>query len=324
MDSALFPIPPRIRLRIGVSGHRMPPKLPKESEAPIRALLDRVLARVVDTARKAENDYQACVPRRYAGSGHPATSADLTSKFVIVSSVAEGADRIVAEAGLAAGFALEVVLPFGKAEYARDFDTQASRTNYEQLLDRASAVVELDGAADQRARAYEAAGFVMLANIDLLVAIWDGQEAAGIGGTAQIVSRAIADGIPVVWIEPASPNAMKLSWSPAGDVPPANANARPKDTFISADDAALALVIEEIVSLPTQSEARNSLQRYLSERERRWNFCPWYPLLLWLFAGRPLRRSDFRFAPALADSKTQWQNYLTILPKDRAQRPAIE
>ena len=111
---------------------------------------------------------------------------------------------------------------------------------------------ELDGAAEQRARAYEAAGFVMLANIDLLIAIWDGEEAAGIGGTAQIVSRAIADGIPVVWIEPASPNAMKLSWSPAGDVPPANANARPKDTFISADEAALAHVIEEIVSLPTQ------------------------------------------------------------------------
>ncbi|MGD0026317.1 MAG: hypothetical protein ABSC37_17145 [Xanthobacteraceae bacterium] len=324
MDSALFPIPPRIRLRIGVSGHRVPPKLPKQSEAPIRALLDRVLALVVDTARKAENDYKACVPTRYAGSSRSAAAADLTSKFVIVSSVAEGSDRIVAEAGLAAGFALEVVLPLGRAEYARDFETQASRAHYQQLLDRASAVFELDGAAEERARAYEAAGFVMLANIDLLIAIWDGQEAAGIGGTAQIVSRAIADGIPIVWIDPASPNAMKLSWSSAGDVPPANANARPNDTFQFANEAQLADVIAEIVSLPKPGEARNSLKRYLGETERRWNFCPWYPLLLWLFARRPLRWSDFHLAPSLAESKAQWQDYLTILPKDRAQRPAIE
>ena len=60
------------------------------------------------------------------------------------------------------------------------------------------------------------------------------------------------------------------------------------------------------------------------EKERRWNFCPWYPLLVWLFAGRAPRRSDFRLPAALADTTTQWASYLGILPNDRSQRPAIE
>ncbi|MGH7247300.1 MAG: hypothetical protein ACREH9_04270, partial [Pseudomonadota bacterium] len=246
----------------------------------------------------------------------------MASKFVIVSSVAEGSDRIVAVAGLAAGFALEAVLPFARAEYARDFQTPESQKQYEELLGRAAAVFELDGGADDRARAYEAAGFVMLANIDLLVAIWDGKEAAGVGGTAQIVSRAIADGIPVVWIEPANPNAMKLAWPAAGEIPPANA--RPEEAFRSADPAVLAKAVAEIIAPPKQQEAHNSLTRYLREKERRWNFCPWYPLLLWLYRVRKLNFSDFRLPAALANAQNEWKKYLTILPGERAQRPAIE
>lgn len=147
-------------------------------------------------------------------------SAPLQSKFVIVSSVAEGSDRIVAETGLATGLGLEIVLPFSRDEYANDFESPESKAHYQQLLGRAAAVLELDGSSSERSRAYEAAGFVMLANIDLLIAIWDGQEAAGAGGTEQVVARAIADGIPVVWIKPANPDAIKLSWPRPGEVRP--------------------------------------------------------------------------------------------------------
>jgi hypothetical protein len=308
----LLPFPPRIRLRIGVSGHRVPPKLPAQSEPPLRALVDRILATVVKTAHEVERDYPG---------GEVANSA---SEFVVVSALAEGSDRIVAEAGLAAGYGLEAVLPFARAEYARDFETPESRAAFEQLSTRAGAVFELDGAADERARAYEAAGFVMLANIDLLVAIWDGAEAAGAGGTAQIVSRAIADGIPVVRIDPQHPSAMQISWSRAGDLPPAHANAQPQHTFRPADEAAVALAIKQILALPQPDDARQSLARYLVETERGWNLCPWYPLLLWVFAGRQPRATDFRLPSPLAETKAQWENYFTILPKDRAQRPAIE
>jgi hypothetical protein len=220
--------PSPAKFRVGVSGHRVPPKLPAESEAPLRAHIDRILATIVETARNAEK------------------TAISPSEFLVVSSLAEGSDRIVAEAGLAAGFALEAVLPLTRAEYARDFETQKSHAEYEALLGRATEIIETGGAADDRPRAYETAGFAMLANIDLLIAIWDGEEAAGIGGTAQIVDRAIADGIVVVWINPTSPHASKLSWRGAEDG--AAANVRPKDSFHPADVAAIARAVKQILS----------------------------------------------------------------------------
>jgi hypothetical protein len=222
-------VPSSPGLRIGVSGHRVPPKLPEESEAPLRTLIDRILVAIVDTAR----------------------TANTASALVIVSSLAEGSDRIVAAAGLAAGFALQVVLPFKRAEYALDFETPTSRREFEELLARASDVFELDGAADERPRAYEAAGLFMLANIDVLIAIWDGEVAAGVGGTAQIVERAIADGIVVVWIEPSHPNATRISWPGAGAAL-AGASAGLKSTFRPADVATVAGVVEKTLTSPTQ------------------------------------------------------------------------
>jgi hypothetical protein len=221
------PTSSRTRLRIGVSGHRVPPKLPEAAEAPLRAQIDRILAAIADTAHNG------------------GSSRDI----VIVSSLAEGSDRIVAEAGLAAGFALQAVLPFERTEYMRDFETADSRADFERLLARSSDVFELGGSADQRPRAYEAAGLFMLANIDLLFAIWDGEAAAGIGGTAQIVDHGIADGIVVVWIEPTHPHAVQIS-RPTVDARRTGAKAPSKDTFQPADAAAVARAIEQTLAAP--------------------------------------------------------------------------
>jgi len=324
---------PPIRLRVGVSGHRQPPKLPTEVIATVRVSVDRVLAIVTEAAREQSNalavTFERRDGRRSAGSGAE------TTHHAVISSLAEGADRIVAEAGIAVGFSLESVLPFGRAEYMTDFVTVESRAKFGDLLAHAASIFELDGNANERPRAYEAAGFVMLANIDMLIAIWDGAGADGIGGTAQIVSRAISDGIPVVWIDPARPDALQLSWSQAGEVPPIHANAHPKDTFRPANEAEVKKCLEDILRPPSLADDRHSrkwlpkrkspLEIYLRERERRWNFCPWYPLLQFVFAGRPLRRTDFHLPSALDDSRQQWeQQYFKLLPRDATQRPAIE
>lgn len=204
----------------------------------MRTLVDRILAAMVAAAPKFASDRTA-----------PDAAA---TEFVVVSSLAEGADRIVAEAGLAAGYKLQAVLPLDRTEYARDFETKDSRAAFERLLDRACAVIELDGAPDARPAAYEAAGLYMLANIDLLIAIWDGQVAAGVGGTAEIVDRAIADGILVAWIEPANPNTMKVSRAAVGVAPRAEANALPQQAFRSADVATLARAANEILTPRTR------------------------------------------------------------------------
>jgi hypothetical protein len=227
-----IPTPSRIRLRVGVSGHRVPPKLPANAEAPLRAQIDRILAAVLAAARAAG------IERVTPG------------EFVIVSSLAEGSDRIVAEAGLAAGFGLQAILPFSRTEYAQDFKSPKSREVFDRLLDQASAILEMDGAADKRPRAYEATGFLMLENIDLLIAVWDGEAAAGRGGTAQIVNRAVADGIAVVWLDPASPNAIRLSWREAGEGPSAQPQLR--DNFRPAEVADVAHAVKTILSRPAQ------------------------------------------------------------------------
>jgi hypothetical protein len=314
VTSTIYPIPPRVRLRIGITGHRGPPKLPDESVASIRVAIDSVLAVIVEEGRKAQIAYDPATPAQQGA----------TAEFVVISSLAEGADRLVAEAGLAAGFTLEAVLPFHRDEYARDFKTEDSQTAYGSLMQRAASVFELDGNPADRPRAYETAGLIMLANIDLLITIWDGNAAAGVGGTAQIISRAVSNGIPIIWIEPANPAAIRLSWSPTGDVPSADVYARPQETFSPVDNAEVALAVGELLALPTRPEARESLIQYLHTKERRWNFCPWFSLLAWLFAGRRLSRGDFYLPPVVADTRRTWRTYLDTMPEDRSLRPAIE
>ncbi|HUN97601.1 MAG TPA: hypothetical protein VMU69_15395 [Bradyrhizobium sp.] len=281
----------------------------------MRAALDRILALVVAEGRRAADAYMSCAP---------AQTAPAKAEFVVVSSLAEGADRLIAEAGLAAGFTLDAVLPFHRDDYVLDFETEDSRVAYQDLLQRAAAVFEIDGQRTDGPHAYEAAGLIMLANTDLLIVVWDGNLAAGIGGTAQIISRAVSDGVPIVWIEPAAPEVLHLSWAQAGEILSADAHARPHETFRLADEATLARAVREILAPPTRPEALSALTEYLHTKEPRWNFCPWYSLLAWLFAGRPLSREDFRMPPAVADTRQRWSDYLSILPGDRSQRPAIE
>jgi hypothetical protein len=310
---------PPVRLRIGVAGHRVPPKLPIAAIPKVRAIVDHVLTSVAEAV--SQEAATRAVPRERHDGQWPAL--DETAPCAVVSSLAEGADRIVAEAGLASGFSLETVLPFGKIEYIKDFAAADSRAQFDDLLDRATSVFVLDGNADNRPRAYETAGFVMLANIDLLIAIWDGDDADGIGGTAQIVYRAIADGIPVVWIDPESPEALRLSWAGREKPAVAPANAWPKEVFRAAESVS-PQEIRETLFPALQSEAQSSLKAFLGEREKRWNFCLWFPLLLWVFVRRPIRWADVRFPAFFSDTRAQWENYFAILPKDKAQRPAIE
>lgn len=58
------------------------------------------------------------------------------------------------------------------------------------------------------------AGRVMIEHCDLLVAVWDGQSTANIGGTGHTVLRALQSGLPVLWIAPSYPGAWRLVSSP--------------------------------------------------------------------------------------------------------------
>ncbi len=117
--------------------------------------------------------------------------------LTVLSSLAEGADRLVAHEGLRHRLALDVILPLDAGDYARDFPDTADE--FADLLGRARRVDVVPPAGD-RTDAYLAAGIAVLARADLLVAIWDGQPARGRGGTAEIVAEARTAGYPLAWL----------------------------------------------------------------------------------------------------------------------------
>jgi hypothetical protein len=123
-----------------------------------------------------------------------------------VSSLAEGADRLVAQAVLDRGGRLAVVLPLDAADYETDFADAASRAEFRRLLDAATAVTTMPPAAT-REDAYAAAGAAMLAGCDVLLALWDGEPGRGRGGTAEVVAAARAGGrrVEVVTVTRAVP-----------------------------------------------------------------------------------------------------------------------
>lgn len=161
-------------LRIGVTGHRHladPAAVAGAVRAALQLIRDQITVR---------------------------SSTDVV--LVAVSALAEGADRLLAREVLAEPHArLEAVLPGDRAGYAQDFQTTASRREFDDLLKQASRVWQAPALAS-RQEGYEWAGRRVTDRSDILVAVWDGQPSRGRGGTQEIVAYAREKHVPLVWI----------------------------------------------------------------------------------------------------------------------------
>lgn len=120
---------------------------------------------------------------------------------VLISALAEGADRLAAKAALAAGVRLDVILPFASGEYEMDFESAESKAEYRGLLEKAFAIVSLSGNPKQRDTAYQAAGLKILERSNLLIAVWDGGPPAGIGGTPEMIAAAAKIGLRTILLD---------------------------------------------------------------------------------------------------------------------------
>lgn len=116
----------------------------------------------------------------------------------VVSSLAEGADQLVARVAVDLGLPLDVVLP---ADGYRDSLEDDFIGEFDRLLARAATVTTLDH-AEPGGDAYLDAGLRVLAASEKLIAIWDGERARGTGGTGDIVEAAKARGVDVVVVWP--------------------------------------------------------------------------------------------------------------------------
>ena len=282
--------PPRtpIAFRVGVVGHR-PNRLPHGQDAldalrrTLRLILEQVKARVTEFAATKDGE-------ELYSNDEPALSA--------VSPLAEGADRMFAEQALDLGYRILCPMPFHQDEFEKDFlPPKALESNslerFRALLARARAqsegafaIFELDGSRQAESAAYGMAGRVVLNQSDLLIAIWDGRDAAGGGGTVQTIREAVYFHVPVLWVHPQDPDAWKLltsgqdlqylDFEAAGD-----GSARQSDD-LGTPRASLADVIKTIVfeelGLPSPTfrpdwatAARTHAARYFRERKPHFN-----------------------------------------------------
>jgi hypothetical protein len=195
---------PALGLRLGVTGHR---KLPVAD----MALLDKTVGKILDaidaTMITFANDRTL---HRFYQKTKPVLR--------VISPLATGADRLVAHQAVARQWLLSVPLPFPQQEYENDFPESVDE--FRSLLARAKAigeVVELDGRREAEGAAYFEAGHFVLRHSDVLIAVWDGLEAAGEGGTGEIVETALRLGLPVIHIQSAAPHDVKLLFDPPHD-----------------------------------------------------------------------------------------------------------
>jgi hypothetical protein len=130
-----------------------------------------------------------------------ALSAKIISlKPLLLSGLADGADRLVAEVALASGWQVIGVLPMPVAEYEQDFSDPGSLERFRALLAQCRHRIELPIAASldsdipdshRRDQQYRNLGRFLVRNAQVLLALWDGvSEAAKPGGTAEVVQLA--------------------------------------------------------------------------------------------------------------------------------------
>jgi hypothetical protein len=240
----------------------------------------------------------------------------------VASALAEGSDRLVAAHALALGFSLCCPMPFAQAEYERDFESvnalePRSLETFRSLLERARAgagltTFELDGSRSDPGAAYGAAGRIVVNQSDLLIIVWDGREAQGLGGTIQTLHEAIHYQVPIVWIDAVAPHPWQLilietdlpELAPGGRCSP-HATADP-------DWRQLSAVVREILEWPPadtepgEEVVSDLREAYFRERKPRWNPAPFWKLFRNLAGDGRLRMPPLRVPDFEASARVEW------------------
>jgi hypothetical protein len=157
-------------LNIGVTGHRY-----FDEAGKLQAGIDQALLQIEHTYPK--------------------------NTWMVLSSLADGADQLVVDRVLKfkPDTQLVVPLPMKSDEYINNFLEQESKVGFLRLIQIAAKVIppKMDWL---HTAGYWEAGKYIVDHCDVLVALWDGQTAQGLGGTGDVVNLAIERKKPLVWV----------------------------------------------------------------------------------------------------------------------------
>lgn len=272
------PPKPVLSLSMGVIGHR-PNRLPSDALEQVKQDIAATLARL-----------RVAVDRSL--DLHRAVFLAVEPRLTVISGLAEGADRMIADAALTTGYSLDALLPFPADVYEADFAEAESRLDFRGLLGKARSVLELPGVREQHTDAYERLGITLIGLCDILVAVWDGGPPAGRGGTTSIIVASARLGMPIIHVDATGKQRPRILWGGFTQLP-ARGGAIADLPSLPLEEGVDRLV-EELLRPPSNQEERTRLSAYLAETIASRNLRIEYPLLLALAGVRGFRRADFK------------------------------
>jgi hypothetical protein len=116
-----------------------------------------------------------------------------------LTSLADGTDQIFAKCLAASAIPFDVVVP--SKDYELAFASAESLAAYRYFLHLAHSV-EFLPFEEPSEEAFLEAGKTVASRSDLLLAVWDGKPAKGLGGAADVVAFARAQGIAITHFNP--------------------------------------------------------------------------------------------------------------------------
>lgn len=116
----------------------------------------------------------------------------MDNELIVFTALAAGADTIFAEQALKKNIPINIVLPFEEKDYKKDFthdelkvlDSFIKKSQFEVYTKLKT------GNTEERNTAYLETGKMLVDKADIVLAVWNGKEAAGVGGTGDIVEYA--------------------------------------------------------------------------------------------------------------------------------------
>lgn len=177
--------PQRRTLNVAITGHR-PNRMPERHWERVRSDLNGTFAKLEEQ--------------------HPGR------RLVLMSGLAEGADRLAAFVALGRGWKLRATLAFHRSRFEEDFPNAAAVGEFRSLLKAADKIDEPQRGAHLGLAAedgYDSVARSLLSRADVVVAVWDGADSRGKGGTVEVIEAARKAGIPVVWISATKPHKPK-------------------------------------------------------------------------------------------------------------------
>ncbi|HYG56479.1 MAG TPA: hypothetical protein VD902_00130 [Symbiobacteriaceae bacterium] len=203
MTQAMHPKAPALAVHVGITGHRdlSHPWELSVVEARIGEILE-VIRQLVHKRFERDGEREG---RRYY--------ADALPVLRFVSVLHEGADRLAAHVATRQGYQVQCVVPFTQVDLLGPAAVVAARSQLRSVLEApGTTVLELVGGQEHEDQARMSASRLMLAHLDVLIAVWDGIPRTKKGRVDDVVVEACDHDILVLRVAKDVSHPIEIYW----------------------------------------------------------------------------------------------------------------